>query len=452
MSLMSSNGLIASESNNSKEQTKPNVLLILVDDLGFGDVGFNGSTEIPTPHIDSIASNGVHFTNGHVTAPQCAPSRAGLHAGIDQNRFNRGNNELIDTLGMPQDVQMFAEYMKEAGYRTALVGKWHLGTNTEAHPLERGFDWFYGHLVGATYFLPPNNTDSIPNIFENKTPQKVTDYLTFVLGEKAIDFIEQDSEDPFFLFLSYNAPHAPLQAPEQYLEKFRHLAVDNGQVYVPRVKTRYPRHIYAAMVSALDDSIGQVMQALRDNGMEENTIVWFLSDNGGPTTVTGADNAPLRGVKGDLLEGGSRVPFALQWKNTIPAGQTINTPVSSLDILPSSMSAAGMVIPEELDGANLLPMSIEGEALAQRSIISYFPFPDHYPVFSVRRDDWKLVAEVSRGKDLIGWAPDRGGKVGLYRIDKDIKEENDLSEQYPEIRQGLQAEYDAWKKTLPTSE
>jgi arylsulfatase A-like enzyme len=438
---------LASRANDAVK--KPNVLLILVDDMGYGDAGFNGGTEIPTPHMDAIASNGIRFSQGYVTAPQCAPSRAGLLSGIDQNRFNRGNNKLIDDLGMPRDVRMFAEYMKDEGYRTALVGKWHLGTMEGCHPLDRGFDWFYGHLVGSTFFLPPGNADSIPHIFENRTRQKVTDYLTFVFGRKAIEFIEKDSEKPFFIFLSYNAPHAPLQAPKEYLDRFEHLAVEDGRVYNANVKTPFPRRVYAAMVSALDDSIGQVMQSLRDKGLEENTLIWFLSDNGGPTAVTGADNTPLRGVKGDVLEGGARVPFAMQWKGTVPAGQTVDTPVSSLDLLPSSLAAAGAAIPDGLDGVDLLPMAARGEELAPRSLIWNFPHPPHYPVFGVRRGEWKLTAEVSRGTDGIGWAPDRGGKVGLYRINEDIREENDVSAQFPEVRQQLQAEYDAWRKTLP---
>jgi len=431
----------------SAAQPKPNVLLIMVDDMGYGDAGFNGGREIPTPHMDAIAANGIRFSQGYVTAPQCAPSRAGMLSGIDQNRFNRGNNELIDDLGMPRDVKMFAEYMKDEGYRTALVGKWHLGTMEGCHPLDRGFDRFFGHLVGSTTFFLPRS-DRFP-LFDDREPATVEQYLTFALGEKAIGFIEEKSDKPFFLFLSYNAPHAPLQAPPDYLEKFKHLAVEDGRVYNPNVKTPFPRRVYAAMVSALDDSIGQVMQALRDNGMEENTLVWFLSDNGGPTAVTGADNTPLRGVKGDVLEGGARVPFAMQWKGTVPSGQTVDTPVSSLDLLPSSLAAAGAAIPDGLDGVDLLPMAARGEELAPRSLIWNFPFPPHYPVFGVRRGEWKFVAEVSRGKDGIGWAPDRGGQVGLYRINEDIREEKDMSAQFPEIRQQLQAEYDAWKKTLP---
>ncbi len=434
------------------EVEQPNVLLILVDDMGYGDVGFNGCKDIPTPNMDSIAVNGVRFSDGHVTAPQCAPSRAGLLSGVLQNRFGRGNNKTIDEVGLPRDIKLFGSYMRDAGYRTGMVGKWHEGTMPGSRPLERGFDSFYGFLVGSTFFFPPEGSDRIPGMFDGTERIKVTDYLTFVLGAKAIDFIQKKSDKPFFLYLAFNAPHAPLQAPEEYLEKFKYLAVEGE----PGVLCRYtkthidhPRQVYAAMVSALDDTIGKVLQSLRDNGLEKNTIIYFLSDNGGPTAVTSANNAPLRGVKGDVLEGGARVPFAVQWKGTIPSGQTIETPVSSLDLLPTSLSVAGVLVPENLDGVNLLPLLVEGKALAPRTLYWRFPFPPFCPVWAVRQGAWKLVKEAERKP---GGGFTRTSRTGLYRILDDIHEDHDLSAQYPEVRQKLQKEYDAWEASLPTME
>jgi arylsulfatase A-like enzyme len=339
--------------------------------------------------------------------------------------------------------------MKDAGYRTGLIGKWHQGTMPGSRPLERGFDRFYGHLAGSTYFFPPEGSDTIPGLFDGEQRIKVTDYLTFVFGGKAIDFIGEKSEKPFFLFLSFNAPHAPLQAPDEYLKKFEHLAVPGE----PGVLCRYtkthidhPRQVYAAMVSALDDTIGRVLQALRDSGQEENTLIWFLSDNGGPTAVTSADNGPLRGVKGDLLEGGARVPFAVQWKGGIPSGRTVETPVSSLDLLPTSLAAAGAEIPDIFDGVDLLPLMKKNEALKARTLYWNFPWPPFCPVRAIRDGDWKLVKEAERNP-TGGFT--REGITGLYRIDEDIHEDNDLSAQYPEIRQRLQKKYDAWATTLP---
>ena len=437
---------------NAAETMPPNVLLILVDDMGYGDVGFNGCKDIPTPHIDSIAANGVRFTEGYVTAPQCAPSRAGLLAGISQSRFNRGENKIIDKLGIPETVKQFGDYMREAGYRTGMVGKWHQGTMAGNHPLDRGFDWFYGFLPGSTHFMPVGNLKFIPHILENREPQKVTEYLTFVFGDKAVEFMTEKSDKPFFLYLSFNAPHAPLEAPQEYLDRFAHLAKLPDTInYVSRQKLKHPRQVYAAMVAALDDTVGRILMELRENGLEENTLIYFLSDNGGPTVVTSANNGPLRGSKGDLLEGGARVPFALQWKGTIPSGQTIETPVSSLDLLPTSLAVAGADVPENLDGVNVLPLVRKGRALTPRTLCWNFPHPPHAPVWAVRSGDWKLVHEASRVPKERGFSWG-GSRTGLYRLSDDIHEDNDLSGQYPEVLQKLQTEYDAWAATLPPTE
>lgn len=434
---------------------RPNVLLIMVDDMGYGDAGFNGCEDIPTPHIDSIAHHGVRFTEGYVTAPQCAPSRAGMLTGIDQNRFGRSENSSIDQHGLPPEIPIFSDYFREAGYRTGLIGKWHQGTMPGSRPLERGFDRFYGHLAGSTHFFPPEGSDTIPGMFDGPDRIKVTDYLTFVFGDKAIEFIEEDPDRPFFLFLSFNAPHAPLQAPDDYLEKFAHLAVEGEEGVLCRYTNTtiaHPRQVYAAMVSALDDTIGQVLQTLRDRGLEENTLIWFLSDNGGPTFVNAACNGPLRGVKGDLLEGGMRVPFAVQWKAAIPGGQTIDTMVSSLDMLPTSLASAQVPVPDGLDGIDLLPMMIDGEEPDPRILTWRFPHPGHFHVFAIRSGEWKLVSEALRGPTGRGWHPERIGAVGLYRIPDDTHEENDLSDRYPEVRQRLQAKFDAWVEPLPPVE
>jgi arylsulfatase A-like enzyme len=427
---------------------KPNVLVILVDDMGYGDTGFNGCKDIPTPHIDSIAENGVRFTAGYVTAPQCAPSRMGLLTGVLQNRFSREENYIIDEKGLPDAMQTFGDYMQKAGYRTGIVGKWHLGTMPDSHPCKRGFDWFYGHLEGWTWFFPPPGADSIPYILENYEQQKVDRYLTDVFGDAAIRFIEQKSDKPFFLYLSFNSPHGPLQAPEEYLKRFEHV---RGTPF--GIKSHYtgrfvahPRRIYAAMVASLDDAVGRVLQALRDKGVEENTLICFLSDNGGPVYDTAASNGPLRGMKGAVLEGGLRVPFAMQWKKAVPAGQTVDLPVSSLDLLPTALAAATSPIPEPLDGIDLLPLLVKGEQLPERTLYWRFPFPawQTNSWWAVRRGDWKLVYEAPQN----GFTGEKG-RLGLFRITEDLHEDHDLSGKYPEIRQKLQAEFDAWNASLP---
>lgn len=430
---------------------KPNVLIILADDMGYGDAGFNGCKDIPTPHIDSIAANGVRFTQGYVTAPQCAPSRAGLLTGIDQNRFGCTENHVIESTGLPSETKLFGSYLKEAGYRTGLVGKWHLGKQKESiRALENGFDWFYGFYGGGSLYFPAPSEKSIPAIFENKSPQLVTDYLTDNLTDAAIRFIKAETQNsrPFFLYLAYNAPHAPLQAPQEYLKKFEHLAVEgeNG-LYCAYTKSMipHPRQVYAAMVSNMDDNIGRVLATLQEQGVEEQTMVIFLSDNGGPTKHTTASNGPLRGEKGDLLEGGIRVPFALQWKGTIPSGQTVDTPVSSLDLLPTALTSAGIPVPAHLEGANLLPLLARGEPLASRTLFWRFPFPPQFPVSAIRQGDFKWVTQAFI-KPGGGW---EGTKAGLYNLKEDVHEERDLTSNNPEALGNLKTEYLKWTSTLP---
>lgn len=422
-------------------KTKPNIIVILVDDMGYGDTGFNGCKDIPTPAIDSIAKHGVRFSAGYVTAPQCAPSRSGLLSGRYQNRFGCEENSALDNNGIPRGLRLFGDYLHLAGYRTGIVGKWHLGTMPGCHPLERGFDFFYGFLGGSSHYFPPAKAKTISNLVDGREPQEVTNYLTGVFGDQAIRFIESSKGKPFFLYLAFNAPHSPLEAPKSYLARF-------AKMEDPK------RKVYAAMIAALDDTIGRVLASLRQQGIEENTLVVFLSDNGGPTSVTGANNAPLRGVKGETLEGGIRVPFAMQWKGVIPAGQTIDAPVLSLDLLPTAMAAAGAAIPKDaaFDGINLLPL-LTGKAQAEpRPLTWRFPFPPTKPelhVWAVRQGNLKLVKEVdwkqAPGKDVSTVKT----KTGLYNLGEDIAENSDLSARQAGKRAELQAVYDAWNATLP---
>lgn len=431
---------------------RPNILIILTDDQGYGDVGFNGCQDIPTPHMDAIANGGIRFTEAYVTASQCAPSRAGLFTGIHQVRFGRNINVDVDNHGIPQSIRVMGEYFKDTGYRTGYAGKWHLGWRVDGcRPLDRGFDWFYGHPTGWVHF-PPEGTDRIPGMYHQNQPIKVDEYSTFYFRDRTIEFLRQPSEQPFLFVLSFFAPHAPLQAPEDYLKRFEHLAVQGES----GVRCRYtkstiahPRQVYAAMVAALDDAIGEVMATLRDLGLEENTLVWFLSDNGGPTGQIAASNAPLRGVKGDVLEGGVRVPFAVQWPGRIAGGQVVETTISSLDILPTSLSASGAPVPDELDGINLLPLMVEGTEPEPRTLFWKFDYPEHHPVFAVRKGDWKLVSEALRVPGTWRWDRERGGRTGLYRISDDIREERDLTAHFPEIRERLAREFAAWADTLP---
>ncbi|MEC8190690.1 MAG: sulfatase-like hydrolase/transferase, partial [Verrucomicrobiota bacterium] len=264
---------------------RPNLIIILTDDQGYNDVGFNGCTDIPTPHLDKLAANGVVFTNGYVSYPVCGPSRAGLLTGRYQDRFGFTTNPSIDPnnpiSGLPLEEETIAQVLAKVGYKSAIVGKWHMGTHPNFHPHNRGFDHFYGFLAGGLSYFPElmtlNDLSEVTrkwqwyNMKVERDGKKIEidDYLTDALTEAATDFIDRQSskENPFFLYLAYNAPHAPLQATEKYLSRFNH--IENKR-----------RRTYAAMVSAVDDGVGRVMKTLADHNIEENTIVVFLSDNG----------------------------------------------------------------------------------------------------------------------------------------------------------------------------
>ncbi|HNT88139.1 MAG TPA: sulfatase-like hydrolase/transferase, partial [Candidatus Hydrogenedentes bacterium] len=330
------------------DAARPNIIVILADDLGYGDLGVTGCKDVPTPHIDAIATGGVRFTHGYVSCPVCSPTRAGLMTGRYQQRFGHWYNpgppvDEQPNIGLPLSETTIADRLKEAGYATGLVGKWHLGLGPEFHPMKRGFDEFFGFPHGSHSYVD-SRADTKNPIMRGTEAVDEPAYLTEAFTREAVDFIRRRAGAPFFLYLSYNAVHGPLQAPDAYLERFK--AIEDET-----------RRTYAAMLSALDDGVGAVLAALREKGIEEDTLVFFLSDNGGPIAVNGSRNTPFSGAKGTLQEGGIRVPFFLRWPERLPAGRTCDLPVISLDILPTCLAAAGGALPSDapLDGVNLLP-------------------------------------------------------------------------------------------------
>src|SRR5688572_6677216 len=324
---------------------KPNVLIILIDDTGWAEIGFQGLTkDIPTPHIDSIAKAGVRFTQGYVSGTYCSPTRAGLMTGRYQTRFGHEFNSTARQSGIALSEKTIAERLKPLGYSTIAIGKWHLGFMPEYRPVARGFDEFYGTLANTPFF---HATQFIDSRVEQE-PHRVEDasfYTTDGYGDRAVEFIgKQKADQPWFLYLPFNAQHAPLEAPQKYLERFPNIADEK-------------RRKFAAMMSAMDDAVGKVLAKIREAGQEENTLIVFLSDNGGPTMSTTSKNDPLRGFKMTTWEGGIRVPFCMQWKGKLPAGKTYEHPIIQLDLLPTMLAAAGSPadVTPTLDGVNLLP-------------------------------------------------------------------------------------------------
>ena len=419
---------------------RPNIVVLVADDMGFSDVGFQGAKDIPTPHLDGLARGGIRFTNGYVSGPYCSPTRAGLLTGRYQQRFghefNPGGEAGTGNLGLPTSETTLVERIREAGYRTGLVGKWHLGSAPRFHPQKRGFDEFFGFLGGAhTYFAARAR-----NIYRGTEVVTERAYLTDAFGREAVSFIDRHKGHPFFLEVAFNAVHTPMDATDERLGRFASI----------QDKTR---RTYAAMLSALDDAVGALLLKVRESGLEESTLIFFFSDNGGPTmlgtTINGSINAPLRGSKRTTLEGGIHVPFVASWKGKLPAGRVYEKPVIQLDILPTALAAAGVAIRPDwkLDGVNLLPfLADDSDAkIPHESLYWRFGRQD-----AIRRGEWKLVRydeavdteERSRAADVTA-TPRR-----LYNLAKDPGESRDLSSENPRKVEELLADWEGWNRQL----
>lgn len=401
------------------QESPPNLIVIMTDDQGYADVGFNGCKDIPTPNIDSIAGNGVKFTDGYVSYAVCSPSRAGFLTGRYQQRFGHERNprwapENRES-GLPLSESTLADTLGKVGYKSGVIGKWHLGCHPDLHPLKRGFNEFFGHLGGGHRYFPEELTlqkteqakggseaDSYKLwILRDQTPAKTTKYLTDEFSDEAVRFIERHKAGPFFLYLAYNAPHSPLQATEKYLARF------------PNIKDE-KRRTYAAMVSAVDDGVGRILTKLRELGIDKNTMVVFLSDNGGPAD-NGSDNGPLKAGKGSPWEGGIRVPFAAQWPDQIPKGLVYRNPVISLDIFATiAAQAKAPVDPARpLDGVNLIPFLTGVNSGLPHDAIYLRMFDKG--AYVVRSGDNKLVIDS------------KGGAPQLYNLKEDLGETRNIA-------------------------
>ncbi len=399
---------------------KPNIILFLADDLGYADIGVNGCKDVPTPHIDAIAKSGVRFTDGYATHPVCSPSRAGLMSGMYQHRFGFEHNSgperfSAPNFGLPRDVPTLAEKLAAAGYTTGMIGKWHIGFTAGLRPHERGFDYHYGFLSGAHTYLP-EKSDQNPIIRNGETVQP-TKYLTEQFADEAVAFVERSGRKPYFLYFAFNAVHSPLEATSAYEARYPHMSDRK-------------RRTYAGMLTALDDAIGRVMAKVRALGQEENTLVMFYSDNGGPTAETTSRNDPLRGFKGQVFEGGIRVPFALQWKGTIPGGQTYREMVMGFDYHATALAAANVTPGKDqpLDGVNLIPFLTGRQLGAPHTQLFWRAGPQH----AARIGDWKLVTV-------------RAEPPMLFNLAHDLGEQNNLAAHDPAKLAELQSAFAEWE-------
>ena len=427
------------------DQASPNIVLLIADDLGYGETGCQGNSQIPTPHIDSIANNGVRFTQGYVTASYCSASRAGLMTGRYQTRFGYEYNPVgahneDPRAGLPTGERTLADALTDLGYTTALFGKWHLGGTARFHPLRRGFDEFFGFLHEGHYFVPPPyrhvttwlrrktlpgggngrwqspdnrliysthmghnepDYDADNPILRGGQPVHETEYLTDAITRESIDFIDRNADRPFFLCVAYNAVHSPMQGADKYMDRFS--KIDDIH-----------RRIFAAMLANLDDSVGAIVGKLRESNLEQNTLIFFLSDNGGPTKELTSSNFPLRDGKGSVYEGGLRVPFLAQWKGTIPEGKVFDHPVISMDIYETAMAIArgGEQNRASRDGVNLIPF-VTG-VNAERPHATLFWRTGKRT--AIRVGDWKLLRNDGTNQ---AWE--------LYNLSIDIGEQHNVA-------------------------
>ncbi len=421
----------------NKKDTPPNIIVIISDDQGYADVGFHGSKEIFTPNIDRIAYNGVVFSQGYVSYAVCSPSRAGLITGRYQNRFGYSRNILLapndSLMGLPLSEQTIPDVLKKVNYKTKAIGKWHLGAHESLVPEKRGFDEFFGFLIGGHRYFPDDLTLNdlssakrqmdgyITKIYDNGERINTKKYLTEELSDNAVKFIEENSESPFFLYLSYNAPHTPLQATTRDLERNNHIVKEE-------------RRKYAAMVTSMDDGIGLILDKLKEKNVFENTIVFFFSDNGGVEWYNHSDNGPLRGIKGDYFEGGIRVPFVMQWPKKIRKGIAYDKPIISLDIFATIASAANAnsFIKNEIDGIDLIPY-INGENKDYPHKYLYWQNRDK-DIDAIRDERYKYI----RIKD----------EEFIFDLTNDLGEENNIISSSKNIYNRLKSKFEEWEKDM----
>ena len=450
---------------------RPNILLILADDLGKNDISLYGNPPISTPNIDGIGKNGVTFSEGYITSPICAPSRAGLLTGRYQQRFgfeyqphDRYPKNLIELLvykyfiatgdwrvadqyrfpefkdilknGMPPSELMLSELLQATGYATGIAGKWHLGAGEHAIPINRGFNYQYGFYEAYSLYMADTSDPSIVNqrhsdfsdpfiwgkgrsgncaIRKNHNVIEEEFYLTDRIAEETIKFMEEHKEEPFFLYVPFLAPHTPFQATKPYFEKLSHIEDRN-------------KRVYNAMIWQLDDAVGTIIAKLHELNLAENTMVIFMSDNGGATYTLATDNAPLKGGKFTNFEGGLNVPFMMQWPGRIDTGSVNSSPVMATDVFATVCQLLQIQdLPKPLDGIDL--MKAINDSTQNRNLFWRSGYNK-----AVRSGDWKLIKEELSGRTV------------LYDLSTDKNETKDLSHQYPDTVKALIKLQEEWEK------
>lgn len=417
-------------------ERRPNILLMLADDLGYGDLGCFGGRDIRTPHLDRLASEGLKLTHHYVCSPVCSASRAGLLTGRYPQRTGITGvlRDQHDSTGMSVAEETVADSLSTSGYETALIGKWHLGMSRNYWPRRRGFQHFYGFLSGTidydTHVSRGGGGRGERSTYRNESPVHEKGYYPDLLTEEAVRFLRKPRQNPFFLFFSNPLPHLPLQAPQRWSAPYRELGEEKA--------------VYAGMVACLDDSVGQLMAALRASGQDSNTLVVFLSDHGWVKLQRDASrdagsNGPLRGGKYELSEGGIRTPCIVRWPGAARAGSVSDAPTISLDWLPTLREVAGASRPPKnpVDGISLSRLLLAGHAPPERTL--HWTFEDRLVgtprSYAARRGRWKMLRVAD--------------EAALYDLQRDPGEQRDIAARQPDIMKRLRQQSAEWAASLP---
>lgn len=413
------NGTISEDSSDDK----PNIILIMADDLGYGDIGCYGSETIKTPAIDRMAAEGLKFTDYHSNGAVCTPTRAALMTGRYQQRAGLEGVIYVQgetrQTGMSSDEYTIAEVFKNAGYTTGIMGKWHLGYKKQYNPVQHGFDQFYGYVSGNVDYHSHYDNAGIFDWWHNLDTLKEEGYVTDLITEHSIDFIKKNRDKPFFLYVPHEAPHVPFQGRKDSAFRFPNREFS----YLGPVEDT--ERAYKEMVEVMDEGIGKILQTLKEQELENNTFVFFCSDNG----ARFGSNGNHRGAKGSLWEGGHRVPAVAWYPGKIEAGTVTDATVMSMDLLPTLASVAGIIPEGEFDGKDVSGVFFKGKKPAERPL-----FWRYRNQKAVRKGEWKYLKIKE--------------EEYLFNLKEDVEEQNNLMEQHPEITSELKALLVQWEKKM----
>ena len=408
---------------------KPNIVVLLADDLGYGDLGVTGCEDIATPHIDSIAAEGARFDNAYANGPVSSPTRAALLTGRYQQRI--GIDRVIYAnerkRGMSLKALLLPEVLRDEGYVSGLIGKWHLGYPKKHFPTRQGFDEFVGFVSGNIDYFAHTDRLDVPDLRRQETAIEDPRYTTDLIGEEAVQFIDRHRDGPFLLYVPFSSPHGPFQGPEH-----RDTA---GNQEVTR-KTNRTRSVYKSMVESMDLNVGRILAHLTRRGLDNKTAVFFMSDNGGLPDV--ARNTPFRGGKGTLFEGGIRTPLLARWKGVIPPGTTSRQLAAGMDLFPTALEIAGASTPRKhrLDGVSLMTVAKGWNRLTHDTLyFHYYPPKAERPWKAMIRDGWKYLHNTK-------------GREYLFRLREDIGEQEDLVSRDPQRSNRMRLDYEVWRKRV----